>query len=72
MHQYNFHEMKYIISTGEVLTKNLVNKCFEVLPDVLLVNAYGPTEASDDILHCVIDRNNTFDSIPLGKQINNI
>lgn len=66
-----FTNLKYLISTGETLSKNLVEQCFDALPQVVIVNAYGPTEASDDIMHCVIDKSNNYDTIPIGKPINN-
>ncbi len=66
-----FTDLKYLVSTGETLTKNLVDQCFDALPDVVLVNAYGPTEASDDIIHFVMDKNSNYDPVPIGKPINN-
>ncbi|GMQ56220.1 hypothetical protein AN1V17_06130 [Vallitalea sediminicola] len=66
-----FTDLKYLVSTGETLTKNLVDQCFDALPDVVLVNAYGPTEASDDIMHFVMDKNTNYDKVPIGKPINN-
>lgn len=70
-HSYYYKDLKYLISTGEVLTKSLVDRCFDILPDVILVNAYGPTEASDDIMHCIINKRDNYDPIPIGKPINN-
>lgn len=66
-----FKDLKYLISTGEVLTRQLVDRCFDILPDITLINAYGPTEASDDITHCIIHKNDNYDPIPIGKPINN-
>lgn len=66
-----FTELKYVVSTGESLTKKFADQCFDALPDVVLVNAYGPTEASDDIMHFVMDKNSSFDPIPIGEPINN-
>jgi len=66
-----FTDLKYLISTGESLTKSLVNRIFDVLPDIIIVNAYGPTEASDDIIHLIIDKSNNYDPIPIGKPIRN-
>ena len=63
--------IKYVISTGEVLTKSLADRCFEIFPNSFLVNAYGPTEASDDITHCIFDKNHNYNEIPIGKPINN-
>jgi len=47
----SFPDLKYIVSSSEKLTCHLVQRHFEVLPGVGLVNAYGMTECSDDILH---------------------
>lgn len=66
-----FTDLKYLISTGETLTRVLVDQIFEALPDIVLVNAYGPTEASDDIIHLVMNKNSNYDPIPIGKPITN-
>ena len=66
-----FTDLKCIVSTGESLTRALADQIFEVLPDIKLVNAYGPTEASDDIIHLVMDKNSDFDPIPIGEPIRN-
>lgn len=67
----DFTDLKCLVSTGESLTRTLVDQIFDVLPDITLVNAYGPTEASDDIIHLVMDKNSDFDPIPIGKPITN-
>lgn len=66
-----FTDLKCLVSTGESLTRTLADQIFNVLPDITLVNAYGPTEASDDIIHLVMDKNSDFDPIPIGKPISN-
>lgn len=66
-----FTDLKCVVSTGESLTRVLADQIFDALPDVTLVNAYGPTEASDDIIHLVMDKNSDFAPIPIGKPINN-
>lgn len=66
-----FTDLKYLVSTGEPLTRRIVDQIFDVLPDITLVNAYGPTEASDDIMHLVMDKNSDLDPIPIGKPISN-
>ena len=38
-----------IVSTGEALTPDLARRWTELMPDVELLNAYGPTECTDDI-----------------------
>lgn len=67
-----FDKLKYVLSTGEELKKSLVKRWFELFENIPLINAYGPTEASDDITHCIITDSQMFDEIPIGKKINNI
>ena len=44
-----------LVVTGEVLSVEIVNRWFSLYPDIILANAYGPTEASDDITLEVIN-----------------
>lgn len=66
-----YNNLKYVISTGQELTRALVDRWFSVFPDVPLVNAYGPTEASDDIAHCIITKVDKYANIPIGMPISN-
>lgn len=63
--------LKHVLVTGEVLKPNLVNAWYKISPEVSLVNAYGPAEASDDITHCMIRNDRQYDNIPLGKPLAN-
>ena len=65
-------DLQYIISTGQELKREIVNRWLLKFPDIPIVNAYGPTEASDDIAHCVITKNDTYDRIPIGIPIDNV
>jgi iturin family lipopeptide synthetase B len=67
-----FTELNYVLVTGETLKSGLVTKWFEVCSDVKLINAYGPTEASDDITHYIISEDLGLESIPIGKPIQNM
>ncbi len=67
-----FEKLRFMIITGENLPAALVNKWFDLYNDIVLVNAYGPTEASDDILHAFIDRKILNGKVPLGKPIQNM
>jgi len=42
-------QLKAVISTGEVLNQKLANRFLALLPDVNLLNAYGPAECTDDV-----------------------
>ena len=46
-----FEAIRYLLITGEPLKIGLVTEWFRYFKDIPLVNAYGPTEASDDITH---------------------
>ncbi|MGH2346653.1 MAG: non-ribosomal peptide synthetase, partial [Chloroflexota bacterium] len=44
-------DLRYLISTAEALPVPLCRKWFDAYPHVTMVNAYGPTECSDDTTH---------------------
>ncbi len=69
--------LNYLLVTGEEVKPLLVRKWFEKYPGIKMVNAYGPTEASDDITHLVMDEsyipnNSTREWIPIGKPLQNL
>ncbi|MEI2429486.1 non-ribosomal peptide synthase/polyketide synthase [Lysobacter yananisis] len=41
--------LRWVLPTGEALSRELVARWFEQYPDVPLMNAYGPAECSDDV-----------------------
>ncbi|WP_330349308.1 amino acid adenylation domain-containing protein [Streptomyces sp. NBC_00582] len=46
--------LRYLVATGEALPGAVARRWYEHLPDVPIVNAYGPTECSDDVTHHVV------------------
>jgi amino acid adenylation domain-containing protein/non-ribosomal peptide synthase protein (TIGR01720 family) len=63
----------YLLVTGETIKPSLVQRWFAAFPSIPLVNAYGPTEASDDITHHIMyayDENCT--TVPIGKTVANM
>ncbi len=64
--------ISYLVVTGENLRKQLVTDWFSRYQHITLVNAYGPTEASDDITHYFIDESNYKKDISIGKPIRNM
>jgi len=44
-----FNDLKNMIITGENADTTLINKWFSIYVDKILINAYGPAEASDDV-----------------------
>jgi amino acid adenylation domain-containing protein len=65
-------KLSYLMTTGETIQKNLVKRWFELFPTIKLVNAYGPTEASDDITHHIMEQASNLPAIPIGKAVQNL
>ncbi len=65
--------LKYILLTGEVLPVTLCHKWYALKQPAILVNAYGPTECSDDVTHYIVPRNIaiTEKKVLIGKAIQN-
>ncbi|WP_425282063.1 non-ribosomal peptide synthetase [Streptomyces albofaciens] len=64
--------LRCVSVTGEALKKELAERWFAAFPEVLLANAYGLTETSDDTNHEVMDRVPDTRSVPLGKAVRNV
>ncbi|MDQ3810191.1 MAG: amino acid adenylation domain-containing protein, partial [Chloroflexota bacterium] len=66
--------LRWLIPTGEVLPLELCREWFEIYPGVPLLNAYGPTECSDDVTHAPIHAAPAADMVrvPIGKPIANM
>ncbi|MFI9323552.1 amino acid adenylation domain-containing protein [Kitasatospora aureofaciens] len=64
--------LRCVSATGEALKKELVHRWFAAFPEVLLVNAYGLTETSDDTNHEVMDRVPEHRSVPIGRPVRNV
>ncbi|MBV9228234.1 MAG: amino acid adenylation domain-containing protein, partial [Chloroflexi bacterium] len=70
----NLPALRWLIPTGEALPVELCRRWLERYPHVPLLNAYGPTECSDDVTHYVISQppQGTSRSVPIGKAIPNM
>jgi amino acid adenylation domain-containing protein len=64
--------LRCVSATGEALKADLVRRWFASYPDIVLVNAYGLTETSDDTNHEVLDRAPDTDRVPVGRAVNNV
>lgn len=66
--------LRWIIPTGEALTVPLAREWCEHYPDIKQINAYGPTEASDDVTFYVVGRLPSRNQmrIPIGKPMQNL
>ena len=65
-------KLKVLLVTGETASPALLRRWFRVFPGVPVVNAYGPTEASDDITHYRLSGPPETASIPVGRPIPNL
>jgi amino acid adenylation domain-containing protein len=72
--QRRLPDLRWMMVTGEAVSVDLVNAWLKVYPSIPVVNAYGPTEAADDVLQAVIDRPLLAGqrSVPIGKPLANI
>ena len=61
-----------LLVTGESVPVDLIRRWFTVFPDIPVINAYGPTEASDDITHHRMERVPEAARVPLGKPVQNM
>jgi len=68
----SFDYIKYLLVTGEPLKIGLVNSWFKFFKKIPLVNAYGPTEASDDITHHFMYEAPKSAMVPVGTPIQNL
>ncbi len=66
--------LRWLIPTGEALSPELCRAWFTSYPDIPLVNAYGPTECSDDVTHHVLTGPLPDDAprTPVGRPVMNM
>ncbi len=66
--------LRWLIATGEALPPDLCRSWLTRYPEIPLMNAYGPTECSDDVTHHVVREVPAahVTSIPIGKAIRNL
>ncbi|MCP4151600.1 MAG: amino acid adenylation domain-containing protein [bacterium] len=67
-----FKHLQYLLVTGETVKTELVKKWFEKYPSIKMMNAYGPTEASDDITHYLMEKEPQMEQIPIGYPVQNL
>ncbi|HEY0603237.1 MAG TPA: amino acid adenylation domain-containing protein [Herpetosiphonaceae bacterium] len=65
--------LRWMISNGETLPPDLCRRWHAAYPQIPLLNAYGPTECSDDVTHHLIADGAGPDeiAIPIGRPIAN-
>ncbi|MFH9090391.1 non-ribosomal peptide synthetase, partial [Streptomyces sp. NPDC017676] len=65
-------ELRWLMVTGEALPADLCRRWHERYPHVPMMNAYGPTECSDDVTHAVIRHGDELGArVPIGSAVRN-
>ncbi|MFE9203290.1 amino acid adenylation domain-containing protein [Micromonospora sp. NPDC007230] len=66
-------KLRWLLVTGEALPPQLCHRWLARFPQIPLLNAYGPTECSDDVTHAVIATPADVDAdrVPIGRAIRN-
>ncbi|MGE0862777.1 MAG: non-ribosomal peptide synthase/polyketide synthase, partial [Vicinamibacterales bacterium] len=67
-------DLQHVMVTGEAAPVSLVNRCHAVWPQVPIVNAYGPTEAADDVCQGVVGAplDASCTTVPIGVPLDNM
>jgi amino acid adenylation domain-containing protein len=65
--------LRWLLLTGESLPPQLCRQWLEYYPDIPMLNAYGPTECSDDVTHYPIYQPPVPEvlNIPIGRPVAN-
>src|SRR6185503_2763843 len=66
--------LRWMLLTGEALPPMLCRRWLAHYPTIPLLNAYGPTECSDDVTHHVIAQPPSADlpRMPIGRPLLNM
>jgi amino acid adenylation domain-containing protein len=66
--------LQWMMVTGESVSVDLVNQWLKLYPTIPIVNAYGPSEASDDITQAIINRPlaDNQNTVTIGKPLANL
>ncbi len=68
----DLQKLNYFLVTGEAVATALLSSWFDKYPNILVVNAYGPTEASDDIsFHFMYEAPDAV-NVSIGKPVANM
>ncbi|MCH5519151.1 non-ribosomal peptide synthetase [Pseudomonas syringae] len=69
-----FSSLRIMLSTGEALPVMLCRRWFALFPHIALLNAYGPTECSDDVTHHLMTQAPAQElaCIAIGRPIANV
>lgn len=67
-------DLQWMMLSGESVGIKWVNQWLEIYPNIKIVNAYGPSEAADDITQFIVDKPlpENQRTIPIGKPLANL
>ncbi|HJT73061.1 MAG TPA: amino acid adenylation domain-containing protein, partial [Chitinophaga sp.] len=70
----SLNRLQYLMVTGEAVSQHLLQQWFShpQYGRIPVVNAYGPTEASDDITHHIMHSTPAGTNVPLGRPVRNM
>jgi len=70
----DLRHLRWLVPTGEALPPELARQWLSYFPSIPLVNAYGPTECSDDVTHFRIESppGPEVVNMPIGRPIGNM
>jgi amino acid adenylation domain-containing protein len=74
IHQRLLPNLQWMMVTGESVSVELVNRWLSMYPSIRVVNAYGPTEAADDVTGLIIEKPlpSNLRTVPIGKPLANL
>ncbi len=74
IHERALPDLKWMMVVGESVSVSWVNKWLEMYPEIKIVNAYGPTEAADDITQFIVNKpfGENQRAVPIGKPLANL
>lgn len=70
---FDLSSLRWLLVTGEALPPDLCQQWLACYPNIPMLNAYGPTECSDDVTHYAIHTPPSAETIhtPIGRPIIN-
>ncbi|UJR87254.1 Hypothetical protein I5071_460 (plasmid) [Sandaracinus amylolyticus] len=63
--------LRWLLVTGEAVKPSLVERWLRRFPAIPVVNAYGPTECSDDVTHHILRAAPEGETTPIGVPVSN-
>ncbi len=66
------NQLKYLFVAGEPISRRLVQKFYQHLPNVIFENLYGPTEATIYTTRYALTELQDEQNVPIGKPLQNV